>query len=102
MDNTHIAHPNEEQTIELLNLQGYKYLDYKNGWKSVEFDKDGRVTTDREKAVSFGYLTEDNPEYGKCRDAGHKVKNRQHNSRGSNCTYWCTECKIFWKVDMSD
>jgi len=97
-----ITHPNEEQTREMLNLQDYKYLGYKNGWKHVSFDKDGKVTDDKALIKSFGYLTEDYPEYGKCRDLKHKVKDKQHNSRGSNCTYYCPECKIFWKVDMSD
>ncbi len=97
-----ITHPNEEDTREMLNLHDYKYLGYQNGWKHVHFDELGNITEDNHKARSFGYLTKDYPEYGACRDAKHKIKDMQHNSRGSNCTYWCIECKIFWKVDMSD
>jgi hypothetical protein len=61
-------------------------------------------------------------EIKKCHDAGHygKVENTtddvfgggnvvgrkvfdiQHNMRGSDVTYWCEECKHYWKIDMSD
>ena len=102
MKNLHITHPNEQETRDMLNLADYKYLGYQNGWKHVFFDKNHEVTEVKANGISFGYLTKDYPEYGKCRDAGHKPKDKQHNSRGSNCTYWCDECKIFWKVDMSD
>lgn len=26
----------------------------------------------------------------------------QHTRTGSNVTYWCSECKHYWKIDMSD
>ena len=97
-----VTHPNEQQTRDQLNLQDYEYLGYQNGWKHVYFDENGDETTDRTKVRTFGYKTEDYPKYGACRDAGHKPRDRQHNSKGSNCTYWCPECKVFWKVDMSD
>ena len=106
MKDLHITHPNEQQTRDMLGLAEYQYLGYENGWQHVYFDENGQVTDDKTKRKTFGYLTKDFPEYGACRDAGHvkdgTVKQKQHNNRGSNCTYWCPEHKIFWKVDMSD
>lgn len=102
MPDTSVTHPNEEQTRDMLGLQGYKYLGYQNGWKHVWFDENHVVTEDRDRAKSFGYLTSDYPEYGACIDAGHKPKDKSHNRHGSNVTYWCDDCKLFWKVDMSD
>jgi hypothetical protein len=104
-----ITHPNEQETREMLCLQDYKYLGYQNGWKDVYFDADGYVTEDRTKAKRVGYLESSYPEYVRCIRLGHNDSTsdphwecKQHNPRGSNCTYWCEECKIFWKVDMSD
>ena len=109
MNDLYTTHPNEEQTRTMLGLEGYTYLGYQNGWKNVYFDENGEVTEDPSKRKTFGYLTEDYPDYGKCVDRGHydmtkepHWHSKQHNSRGSNVTYWCPECKIFWKVDMSD
>ena len=31
-----------------------------------------------------------------------KVHDKQHTRTGSDCTYWCDECKHYWKIDMSD
>ncbi len=96
------THPSPQETEEMLGIKGYKYLGYQNGWKHVYYDEGGKITEDDSKRKTFGYRTEDYPEYGNCRDSGHKRKDKQHNDRGSNCTYWCDECKIYWKVDMSD
>ena len=80
------THPNEEQTVKMLGLEGYKFL----GWQ-----------------VHVGNCEE----IKKCYELGHmghqgedkrRVKDKQHNQRGSNCTYWCTECRNYWKIDMSD
>ena len=54
---------------------GYKFLGWQNGWKHVYFDADGNVTDDKTKQKTFGYLTADYPEYGKCREQ------KQGNSR---------------------
>ncbi len=61
-----------DKEVELENA-GYEYL----GWQL-----NGRPT--------------------KCKEAEHKVKDIQHNSRGSDCTYWCDECRYYYKIDMSD
>lgn len=46
-----------------------------------------------------------------CLDLGHfghdglekkRVEDIQHTRTGSNVTYWCSECKNYWKIDMSD
>jgi hypothetical protein len=93
----------EAQNIDrVLKEQGYKFLGWQNSWKHVHFDKDGKQTDDRSKAVSFGYLTKDYPEYGKCRELGHKYDEVQHNQRGSENTCSCDICKIYWKYDCSD
>ena len=81
---------------------GYNFLGWQNGWKHVYFDKDGNVTEDRKIAVVAGYLTADYPEYGKCRDLGHKHIKIQHDRRGSENTVSCPICKIYWKYDCSD
>ena len=78
MNNLHITHPNEEQTREMLGLQDYEYLGYMNGWG------------------------QNKSAFARCRLQKHKIEDRQHNSRGSNVTQWCNQCRIFWKVDMSD
>ncbi|MTV78222.1 hypothetical protein GM535_13470, partial [Streptococcus pneumoniae] len=80
--NTENTHPNEEQTREILGLEGYKYLGYQNGWKNVYFDEDGVETTDPKKRRSFGYRKEDYPEYMECINCGHNkggiIKSKQH------------------------
>lgn len=81
---------------------GYKFLGWQNGWHHVYFDADGQVTTDPQKKKSFGYLTSDYPEYGKCKDAGHRTIHVQHNPRGSENTVSCPICKVYWKYDSSD
>lgn len=85
-----------------LKEEGYKFLGWQNGWKSVYFDANGNVTTDDKTRKSFGYLTADYPEYGKCRDEKHKRDDVQHNPRGSENTVSCDICKIYWKYDCSD
>lgn len=93
----------DAQNIDrLLKEQGYTFLGWQNVWKHVYFDKDGKQTENRNEAVSFGYLTKDYPEYGKCRDLGHKYDEVQHNQRGSENTCSCDICKIYWKYDCSD
>lgn len=99
MENTH---PNEQQTEEILGIQGYKFLGWMNGWKHVYFDEDGNVTEDKDKRRTFGYTKEDHPEYGTCTEQKHELRSKQHNSRGSNVTDWCDTCKHYWKTDMSD
>jgi len=81
---------------------GYKFLGWQNGWRHVYFDKDGNVATDEKLRKSFGYLTADYPEYGKCRDAKHRTISVQHDNRGSENTVSCPECKIYYKYDCSD
>lgn len=73
--------PEEESLI----AQGYKFL----GWQM---------------APGHGV-----PEYSHCVNEGHNYaahrggwENKQHTNSGSDCTYWCTTCKIYWKIDMSD
>lgn len=81
---------------------GYKFLGWQNGWNHRYFDENGNVTNDRDKAKSFGYLTEDYPEYGKCRDEKHRTIKVSHNNRGSENTVSCPTCKIYYKYDCSD
>lgn len=54
----------------------------------------------------------ENPRYKECHERGHMqnttnsnfrtVRERSFSNRGSHCTYWCTICKIWWNIDMSD
>ena len=88
-----------------IDLSQYKYLGYQNGWKSVRFDEDHNQVSGlpgEKRAVTFGYLTEDYPEYGRCRDAKHKCGEKSMNRRGSENVVWCDTCKIYWKYDSSD
>lgn len=85
-----------------FNYAGYKFLGWQNGWKYVYFDEQGNVTTNEKEKKSFGYLTSDYPEYGKCRDLKHRRIEVQHNNRGSENTVSCDICKIYWKYDSSD
>lgn len=73
--------PAEEVT---LREQGYRFL----GWQ-----------------VS----SRDNDELARCVELGHNKMgdvdtwhSKQHNSRGSDVTYWCPADRIYWKIDMSD
>lgn len=84
------------------NQNGYSFLGWQNGWKHRYFDEKGEVTEDHSKAKSFGYLTSDYPEYGKCRDLKHITIEVQHNQRGSENTVSCPICMIYWKYDCSD
>lgn len=84
------------------NKNGYKFLGWQNSWNHVYFDADGNVTTDPAKKKSFGYLTCDYPEYGKCREEKHRLVEVHHNQRGSENTVSCPVCKIYYKYDSSD
>ena len=86
-------------------VEEYKFLGWQNGWKHIYLDEDIKVTTGgpgEKPKKYFSYLTEDYPEYGKCRDAKHKHHELQRNQRGSENVVWCNECKIYWKYDCSD
>lgn len=87
---------------DVLKGASYKFLGWQNGWKHVYFDKDGNVTINDREKKTFGYLTKDHPEYGACRDAGHKIDEVSHNNRGSENTCSCDICKIYYKYDCSD
>lgn len=86
---------------------GYTFLGWQNGWRSIYFDEDGKVTTGdiskgEKPKKSFGYDKEEYPLYGKCMDAGHHRIEVQHNNRGSENTVSCPICKVYWKYDCSD
>jgi hypothetical protein len=81
---------------------GYTFLGWQNGWKHVYLDIDKNVTEDKSKQVYFDYLTEDYPEYGKCRDLKHQTVKVHHNNRGTENTVSCPICMIYWKYDSSD
>lgn len=81
---------------------GYKFLGWQNSWNHVYFDADGQVTTDPQKKKTFGYLTKDYPEYGACKEQGHRTIDVSHNQRGSEHSVSCPVCKIMWKYDSSD
>ena len=81
---------------------GYKFLGWQNGWKSVYFDAEGNATEDATKRNSFGYSSADHPEYGTCKNANHNNIEVSHNQRGSENTVSCPTCKIYWKYDCSD
>ena len=63
------------------------------------------------KSLGWQVHTGNCEELKKCFEAGHmshqgeekrKVRDIQHNPRGTDVTYWCEECKIYWKIDMGD
>ena len=90
---------------KIPDIKGYKDLGWQNGWQSVPIDKNGNVTTDRNKAKYFDYLEKDYPEYGKCRRLGHELRefdNSLHLNRGTDNVVICDECKIYWHYDCSD
>lgn len=76
-----MKYPEEQMCID----KGYKFL----GWQISSNNEDLK------KCIELGHMNWKRPE-GKC--TGHK----QHNPRGSDCTDWCDECKIYYKTDMSD
>ena len=80
---------------------GYKFLGWQNGWKHVYFDEKGNVTTDASKKKSFGYLKEDYPEYGNCRELKHRTIEVSTRRSGSENIVSCPICKIYWKYDCS-
>ncbi len=41
-------------------------------------------------------------EINQCRDAGHPRDIVQLGRGGSEVTFSCDKCKLYWKVDMSD
>jgi DUF2075 family protein len=49
-----------------------------------------------------GKVIEDKDDVFGSRVINKKTFDIQHNQRGSDVTYWCEECKIYWKIDMSD
>jgi len=81
--------------------KGYKFLGWQNGWEHVYFDEDGKVTEDKEKQKTFGYLEKDYPEYGRCVRLKHKTDDIQITPSGSTNFVICDKCKIYWKYDSS-
>jgi hypothetical protein len=82
---------------------GYKFLDWQNGWKHDYYDEDGSLCEETGKShKSFGYSKENYPEYRKCIDSKHRRIEVSHNQRGSENTVSCPICKIYWKYDSSD
>lgn len=81
---------------------GYKFLGWQNGWRHVYFDEDHNVTEDRNKSKTFGYLTADYPEYGKCRDENHRKIEVSLYRSGAEHIVSCPICKIYYKYDSSD
>lgn len=81
---------------------GYKFLGWQNSWKHVYFDENGKETDDPAKRRTFGYRTQDYPEYGNCRDQKHRTIEVSHDNRGSEHSVSCPICKIMWKYDSSD
>ena len=85
------------------NGNGYKFLGWQNGWKHVYFDEDRNLCSESGKPhKTFGYLTKDHTEYGKCKELKHQKIEVSHNQRGSENTVSCPVCKIYWKYDCSD
>lgn len=77
-----------EKEIELENA-GYEYL----GWQINSHPKVMRCYKE------LGHRRED---YSKPPTHEYPAKDMQHNPRGSDCTYWCDECRYYYKIDMSD
>jgi hypothetical protein len=76
-----------EKIDNLLAINQYKYLGWMNGWI---------------KNNPKEYLSGNNLVYEACRNQKHKIDEVQHNNRGTEVTYSCDICKIYWKVDMGD
>lgn len=91
---------------------------YKHGWGAYEDPFNRReIPVEEERLITMGYRflgwnvsSDTAPEYKNCYNAAHNYRSAfpnawhsvQHNPRGSDVTQWCTKCKIYWKVDMSD
>lgn len=75
-----IIHPEEERLITL----NYKFL----GWHMA----DSEVAWEYKKC-----LDEAHNYYSAFPNAWHSVN---HNPDGSDTTQWCTNCRIYWKVDL--
>ena len=65
---------------------GYKYL----GWQATSSTHEELA-----KCLTEGHMGHKGEENRHCFDI-------QHNPRGSDVTYWCDVCKLYWKIDMSD
>lgn len=90
---------------------------HKVGWGAYEDPfPDRTIYEPEERVITMGYkflgwqVTADKiPEYKHCVNEGHNytsyfpngVKSVQHTPSGSDCTFWCPICKIYWKIDMS-
>lgn len=88
-------------------VNGYKDLGWQNSWHHVYFDEDGKETTGdisrgEKPKKTFGYKKEDYPEYGICRELGHRTIEVSHDNRGTQHDVSCPVCKILWKYDSSD
>lgn len=76
------------------------------------FAEEEKLITAGYKFLGWNYTWENQtpPEYRHCVNEAHNYyssfpnvwKSVQHTPSGSDVTQWCTKCKIYWKVDMSD
>ena len=80
------------------------YEKYKNNSKGLETYLESLGY----KRLGWQVHTGNCKELKECFDLGHmkrqerKVFDIQHTRTGGDCTYWCEECKNYWKIDMSD
>ena len=83
------------------------YEKYKNDPKGLE----DHFVSEWYKPLGWQVHSGNCPELKTCLDAGHMghqgqdkktTYNIQHTRTGSDVTFWCTECQIYWKIDMSD
>ena len=77
--------------------KGYKFLGWQVHTENCE---------DIKKCFEKGHYGEKKPiegdPFSDYEIVNKKVHDKQHTRTGSDCTYWCDECKHYWKIDMSD
>lgn len=77
--------------------KGYKFL----GWQV--YSGNCEELKKCEELEHYGTREEQEKDaWGSWKVSGVKIHSKQHTRTGSNCTYWCDECKHYWKIDMSD
>ena len=69
---------------------------------NVTWPEEVSLMEDGYKWLGWQVHSDNCPPLKHCRSLEHKTNQVSHSNRGSDHTYWCDDCMIWWKIDSSD